>query len=58
MEGTTWTEDDGGIGVVNHKGALLPDTGGSGNTFFYIFGGALCMIGGILVLRLSTMEKE
>ena len=58
MSGNTWTESDGGIGVLNSKGAVLPATGGGGNTFFYMFGGALCMIGGITMLRLSSAGKE
>lgn len=58
MSGDVWTEDDGGIGILNSKGTILPATGGNGNTFFYMFGGALCMIAGALMLRISLMENE
>lgn len=58
MTDNTWKDSMGGIGVLNSKGAVLPATGGEGNTFFYLFGGALCIIGGIAMLRLSTIENE
>jgi fimbrial isopeptide formation D2 family protein/LPXTG-motif cell wall-anchored protein len=47
----------GGISVVNKKGPLLPDTGGSGTIFIYIGGALLVVVGCLLLLKWRKREK-
>ncbi len=55
-------EDDNGtlyIKVKNFPGASLPETGGTGTTIFYIAGGALVIIAGlILIVRRRTRSDK
>lgn len=52
--------DDGIIPwkVENNKGLVLPSTGGMGTTLFYIIGGALVLVAGILLITKKRMDKE
>lgn len=54
QEGESWSDINGGVAVINRKGAILPSTGGEGTFMFYLFGGALFVIGGILMIRKSS----
>lgn len=53
-----WTEDMGGVGVVNKTGTELPSTGGMGTTIFYTLGTALVLGTGIVLVTRKRMSKE
>ena len=38
------------VTVVNHAGIVLPSTGGAGTMMFYLFGGAVVLAAGMLML--------
>lgn len=40
----------GGVNIVNKTGALFPETGSLGTVFFFIIGGALVLISGVLLV--------
>ncbi len=44
--------------VVNEKGATLPSTGGIGTTLFYLGGGALVAVAGVMLITKKRMTKE
>ena len=44
--------------VVNQKGATLPSTGGIGTTLFYLGGGALVAVAGVMLITKKRMTKE
>ena len=56
---TTWTNEKGGVNIVNNTGTELPSTGGIGTTIFYI-AGSLLVAGAIVffvVRRRMNSEK-
>ena len=56
---TTWTNEKGGVNIVNNTGTKLPSTGGIGTTIFYI-AGSLLVAGAIVffvVRRRMNSEK-
>lgn len=44
--------------IVNHKGSLLPSTGGIGTTIFYVVGGILVIGAGILLVAKKRMSNR
>ena len=44
--------------VVNQSGATLPSTGGIGTTLFYLGGGALVAVAGVMLITKKRMTKE
>ncbi len=44
--------------VLNQKGATLPSTGGIGTTLFYLGGGALVAVAGVMLITKKRMTKE
>ena len=57
---TTWTNENGGVNIVNNTGTELPSTGGIGTTIFYI-AGSLLVAGAIVffvVRRRMNSEKN
>ena len=44
--------------VVNKAGAVLPSTGGIGTTLFYLGGGALVAVAGVMLITKKRMTKE
>ena len=46
------------VDVENNKGSVLPSTGGMGTTIFYILGGALVLIAGVLLVTRRRMRIE
>ena len=52
--------DDGHIktDILNQKGATLPSTGGIGTTLFYLGGGALVAVAGVMLITKKRMTKE
>lgn len=44
--------------IVNHKGSLLPSTGGIGTTIFYVVGGILVIGAGILLVAKKRMGSK
>lgn len=45
------------IDVVNKQGSVLPETGGMGTTLFYVLGGALVVVAGVILVSRKRMEK-
>jgi fimbrial isopeptide formation D2 family protein/LPXTG-motif cell wall-anchored protein len=43
--------------VINNKGALLPSTGGIGTTIFYVIGGILVVLAGIVLVTRRKAAK-
>ncbi|MBQ8682046.1 MAG: SpaH/EbpB family LPXTG-anchored major pilin [Bacilli bacterium] len=59
MTGDTWTEEDGGVHVINLTGAELPTTGGMGTVLFMVIGSLMIIGAGVLLvvkLRISKMN--
>jgi len=46
-----------GIGVVNNKGATLPETGGMGTTIFYVLGTILVIGAAVLMITKKRMSS-
>ena len=46
------------IEIVDNKGATLPSTGGIGTTLFYLGGGALVAVAGVMLITKKRMTKE
>ena len=44
--------------VLNQKGASLPSAGGIGTTLFYLGGGALVAVAGVMLITKKRMTKE
>ena len=44
--------------IKNAKGATLPSTGGIGTTLFYLGGGALVAVAGVMLITKKRMTKE
>ena len=44
--------------IVNHKGSLLPSTGGIGTTIFYVVGGILVLGAGVLLVAKKRMSNR
>ena len=44
--------------IENNKGATLPSTGGIGTTLFYLGGGALVAVAGVMLITKKRMTKE
>ena len=62
-EDTDSGETDGSRGkvdtsIINQKGATLPSTGGIGTTLFYLGGGALVAVAGVMLITKKRMTKE
>lgn len=55
VEGTTYK--DGGVGILNQSGSVLPSTGGIGTTIFYIVGGILVVGAGVILVTRRRMGK-
>ena len=49
---------EGVINIVDNKGATLPSTGGIGTTLFYLGGGALVAVAGVMLITKKRMTKE
>lgn len=49
---------DTGVQVINETGTLLPSTGGTGTTIFYIVGGILVVGAGVLLIARKRMEGK
>lgn len=49
---------DNVVVVENKKGAELPSTGGIGTTIFYVVGGLLVIVAGILLITKKRMSRE
>ena len=45
-----------GSTISNNKGTLLPSTGGIGTTIFYVVGGVLVVVAGILLITKKRMS--
>ena len=58
MNGTNWTEDDGGVHIINNSGTVLPSTGGMGTTLFYVIGGGLMVAAVVLLVTKKRMENK
>ena len=58
MTGTTWSEGDGGVHIINKSGAVLPSTGGMGTTLFYVIGGGLMVAAVVLLVTKKRMENK
>lgn len=58
MQGTTWSDGNGGVHVVNNTGAELPSTGGIGTTIFYIAGSVLVLAAAVLLITRKRMSRE
>jgi LPXTG-motif cell wall-anchored protein len=43
------------VTIVNHKGNVLPETGGIGTTLFYTFGGFLAAFATIMLVTKKRM---
>lgn len=59
MTGTTWTEEDGGVHIINLTGAELPITGGIGTVLFMVIGSLMVISALVLFvvkLRVSKMN--
>lgn len=46
------------IQVKNYKGAVLPSTGGIGTTIFYVLGGILVAVSGVLLITRRRMSRR
>ncbi len=44
--------------VVNEAGTVLPSTGGMGTTIFYVVGGALVIVAGVLLVTKRRMKNK
>jgi LPXTG-motif cell wall-anchored protein len=44
--------------VINYTGTELPSTGGMGTTLFYIAGGLMVLVAGILLITKKRMKAE
>ncbi len=57
---TTLTEETKNInnGIVNEKGALLPETGGMGTTLFYAIGAILVIGAGVILVTKRRMNEK
>jgi LPXTG-motif cell wall-anchored protein len=44
--------------IINYTGTELPSTGGMGTTLFYIAGGLLVLVAGILLITKKRMKSE
>lgn len=53
----TINNDEQTIEVSNKKGSVLPETGGMGTTLFYVLGGALVIVAGVILVSRKRMEK-
>ena len=58
MTGTSWTEGNGGVHIINNSGAVLPSTGGMGTTLFYVLGGGLMVAAVVLLVTKKRMENK
>ena len=58
MTGTSWTEGNGGVHIINNSGAVLPSTGGMGTTLFYVIGGGLMVAAVVLLVTKKRMENK
>ena len=58
MTGTTWTEGNGGVHIINNSGTVLPSTGGMGTTLFYVLGGGLMVAAVVLLVTKKRMENK
>ena len=58
MNGTNWTEGDGGVHIINNSGTVLPSTGGMGTTLFYVLGGGLMVAAVVLLVTKKRMENK
>lgn len=58
MTGTTWSENDSGVHIVNQSGTVLPGTGGRGTTLFYVVGGGLMFAAIVLLVAKKRMEHK
>ena len=58
MTGTTWTEGNGGVHIINNSGTGLPSTGGMGTTLFYVLGGGLMVAAVVLLVTKKRMENK
>lgn len=57
--GTTYNNaTDGGYGVLNNAGTVLPGTGGIGTTIFYLIGGGLMVAAAVLLIAKKRMENK
>ncbi|MGM9940639.1 MAG: hypothetical protein ACI32N_01450 [Bulleidia sp.] len=56
-EGGTWSDINGGVAIKNSRGAILPETGGEGTVLFYLTGGALFLIGGIILIGKTSASE-
>ncbi len=57
-DGHSATDQLGTVVVINNKGATLPSTGGIGTTLFYLGGGALVAVAGVMLITKKRMTKE
>lgn len=55
---TSKTYTDGGYGVENNAGTILPGTGGIGTTIFYLIGGGLMVAAAVLLIAKKRMENK
>jgi LPXTG-motif cell wall-anchored protein len=57
---TTITFDEAAVAknVINYTGTELPSTGGMGTTLFYIAGGLMVLVAGILLITKKRMKSE
>lgn len=58
MTGTTWSENDSGVHIINQSGTVLPGTGGRGTTLFYVVGGGLMFAAIVLLVAKKRMEHK
>ncbi len=54
---TTLTDGTATTDIVNKQGALLPSTGGIGTTIFYVVGGILVVVAGVLLVTRRRMFR-
>lgn len=54
---TTLTDGTATTDIVNKQGALLPSTGGIGTTIFYVVGGILVVVAGVLLVTRRRMSR-
>lgn len=46
------------VQVENYAGVVLPSTGGMGTTLFYVIGGVLVLVAGVLLITKKRMDRE
>lgn len=54
----TLTETNGDNDIINNSGSTLPSTGGIGTTLFYLGGGCMVAVAGILLITKKRINKN